>query len=406
MSGTRSRRRRVPRRADPAPGARTEAGHDSADGRHPAGVHAALFCLRLDSAHRLRERRQPAAGARRRTAAGNRHPVGDWRVAPPDRLAAADRKPAAGTRVGAARLWHFTAGAHGCRLRGDHDISARHRQPSSRRAAGGLARRAVPGRRRHRLDDIFCARAGASSHARGAGAGRSRRGGARRTSRPRPGCARRGAGDGIGPVAHLRGDLPAQFVGRVLDRSRHPNGRCHQCQGARRAAARRYPRCVEQRAARRITGRLLAGPGGRVGRAPGVCGDRQRQVPGDLPVCVARVLRRLRRRPRARPRLQSGRAQPGRRGGDRVRHSRAPTVAGSRCARTGRARRAGSRRAERYRRLARTSEGGKPAAALALRRCHRRREGRCRHSTRQYETRSEPESTCPSAPRRPRLRSR
>ena len=59
----------------------------------------------------VRERRQPAARARGRTAARNRHPAGDRRVAAPHHLAVADRKPAARAGVRGARLRHFTARA-------------------------------------------------------------------------------------------------------------------------------------------------------------------------------------------------------------------------------------------------------------------------------------------------------
>ena len=45
-----------------------------------AAVHAALLCLRADPDDRVRERRQPAARARRVAPARNRHPAVDWRV--------------------------------------------------------------------------------------------------------------------------------------------------------------------------------------------------------------------------------------------------------------------------------------------------------------------------------------
>ena len=100
------------------------------------------------------------------------------------------------------------------------------------RAAGGLARGAVPGWR-HRLDRVLCARYRRFKPRAWSWCGHSRRGGARRTSRPRPGCARRGSGDRIRPVAHLRGRLPAQFVGSGLHRSRYTNGRTSSMSGSR-----------------------------------------------------------------------------------------------------------------------------------------------------------------------------
>ena len=83
----------------------------------------------------MRERRQPAAGARGRAPARNRHPAGDRRVATPHHRAVAHGKPAARTHVRWAGLRHFTARARSCHLRGDEHHAARPRRRSSRDAA-------------------------------------------------------------------------------------------------------------------------------------------------------------------------------------------------------------------------------------------------------------------------------
>ena len=154
------------------------------------------------------------------------------------------------------------------RLRGDEHLAAGYRRHSSRRAAGGLARRAVPGGRRDGLDHVLRARAGASGHARRAGAGDARRGGARCPSRPRAECARRAAGDRIRAAPHLRCRLPAQLVGGSDGRSRYPHGRYRQRGHPERAEARRHPRSREERAVGRLGCGLVAG---RAGRARRVC---------------------------------------------------------------------------------------------------------------------------------------
>ena len=61
------------------PRARTEAGHGPAVGRRHAAVHAALFCVRSHPDDRLRERRQPAARARRSHASARL--ASGWRLA-------------------------------------------------------------------------------------------------------------------------------------------------------------------------------------------------------------------------------------------------------------------------------------------------------------------------------------
>ena len=66
--------------------------------------------------------------------------------------AAAHREPAARAGGRGARLRHFAARARGHRLRGDEHVSTGLRQHPAGRAAGGLAGRAVPGRRRDALD--------------------------------------------------------------------------------------------------------------------------------------------------------------------------------------------------------------------------------------------------------------
>ena len=142
----------------------TEVGHGLAVGRDHAAVHAALLCVRPHPADRVRERRQPAARARRRTPARNRYPAGDWRVAPTHHLPVAHRKPAAGARVRCAGLRRFTARARRRRLRGDDHHAAGHRRHSPRSAARGLARRAVPGCRRGGIDLVLRALASASGH--------------------------------------------------------------------------------------------------------------------------------------------------------------------------------------------------------------------------------------------------
>ena len=81
------------------------------------------------------------------------------------RPAAADRKSAPCARGGGVRSGRLTAVSGGCALCGDHHVAAGARRATGpRRAPGGLACAAVPGRRRHCLDGVLRARAGAASH--------------------------------------------------------------------------------------------------------------------------------------------------------------------------------------------------------------------------------------------------
>src|ERR1039458_2168052 len=78
----------------------------TASGEQPA--HRAFRAAgrgRRRAGHRLRERGQPAAGARHRTGAGDRHPLGHWRGPRTHRAATADGKRAAldGRRLGGPR---------------------------------------------------------------------------------------------------------------------------------------------------------------------------------------------------------------------------------------------------------------------------------------------------------------
>ena len=228
--------------------------------------------------------------------------------------------------------------ARGDRLRVDEHVSTRLRQHPPGRPAGGLAGRAVPGRRRDALDRVLRARSGASGHAGRAGAGDSRRGGAGRPSRPCPGCARRAAGDGLRPAPDLRRGVPAQHVGGSDRRSGYPHDRHRQRAHPERATARGHPRRGEAGGVGRLGCGLVAG---RAGRPRGVCGRPAGQVAGHLPVRVPGVLRHPGHRSGARTRVHRRGAQRSRSGRGRVRERRTPAVAQGRRHRAGGAARAG-----------------------------------------------------------------
>ena len=92
------------------------AAHGGAGRRLPAAALRAARRGRLRAAHRLRQHRQPAAGARRRSGARDRHPRGDRRgpASPPGSRAggkpgARGRRRAAGAARGATGAWLLLA---------------------------------------------------------------------------------------------------------------------------------------------------------------------------------------------------------------------------------------------------------------------------------------------------------
>ena len=105
--------------------AETAAGHALGRcGRGAAGLLADLLRLRADPDDRLRQRRQPAARARRLAPAGDRHPAVARRVTPAHHPAAAHRKPPPGARGGGMRSCRLAAVSGGCALCGDHHDAA------------------------------------------------------------------------------------------------------------------------------------------------------------------------------------------------------------------------------------------------------------------------------------------
>ena len=248
--------------------ARAEAGHGPAVGRRHDAVHAALFCVRPHPDDRVRERRQPAARARRRPPARNRHPAGDWRVAPPHHLAVAHRKPAARTGVRCARLRHFTARARSRPLRDDEHLVA----PTSATFVSTCRQRTGASRcswlAGAMVSTMFFALAPALQATRFELV-RAIRGEVVRDARP--GRARNAlvapSGDRIRAAPHLLGRLPAQRVGGGVGRSGHPHGRYRHRGHRERADARGHARRREERADRRLDRGLVAGRAGRAAPA-------------------------------------------------------------------------------------------------------------------------------------------
>ena len=89
-----------------------------APGLHIA-FYAAVLRLRADPDDRLRQRRQPAARARRLAPAGDRHSPVAWRVTPAHHPAAAHGEPPSCARGRGMRSGRLAAVSGGCALCGD-----------------------------------------------------------------------------------------------------------------------------------------------------------------------------------------------------------------------------------------------------------------------------------------------
>ena len=217
-----SRRRRSPR--DEHRAAAPARHHSATDGSR-RGLHAVVLRVRTDPADRLRQRRQPVAGARRGASAGDRHSPLARRVAAPHRPPADDRERAARAGRGRRRLSGLARGARGHGLLGHAHDARRSRRRQSQRARRRLARRGVPGRCGDGRHGVLRADAGAAGDADRAGADDARRAGEGRAARTRAQRADWRAGVRLGAAADLRRDLPAQRDRVVAVRSGVSHGR-------------------------------------------------------------------------------------------------------------------------------------------------------------------------------------
>ena len=249
----------------------------------PAGSHRPLHAVvprvRVDPADRLRQRRQPAAGARRGAAAGDRHSALARRLAPPHRPPADDGKRAAGAGRGRRRLPDLTARARGhgllgacapCRSISATSTSACRLPIGASRCSWCVAAVAataffalMPALQATRIDPV-----------------RTMRGELVKDARPGPRAQRpdRRAGLRLGAAADLRRDLPAQRDRVVAIRSgvshrRHDPDRHRQRAQARRDAPGARRRTDDHRA----RGRQAAAAGA---AARGVCRHRRGQDVG------------------------------------------------------------------------------------------------------------------------------
>ena len=136
-----------------------------------------FFAFGLILSDCVRQRRQPAAGARRDTPARDWRSAGDRRVPPAPHRTAADREPAAGAGVRGTRLRHLTARARSivygvtttwAPAIGDIRLAV---PPADWRVALFLVAGAIG------IDRVLRARAGAAGHAPRTGARDARRSG-------------------------------------------------------------------------------------------------------------------------------------------------------------------------------------------------------------------------------------
>ena len=168
--------------------ARTEAGNHPARSRRSLLVFTPLFfAFGLDPDDWLRERRQPAAGARRLAPARDRHPAVAWRLAPPHHPATAHGEPAA--RAGRprrsaspSREWSLEATIYAVTSTMAPEIAENVRLSAP---AADWRVLHVPRGWRDRLHGVFRPRAGVAGHTPRAGADDARRGDERFAPGPR-----------------------------------------------------------------------------------------------------------------------------------------------------------------------------------------------------------------------------
>ncbi len=201
--------------------------------------------LRADPDDRLRQRRQPAARARRLAPAGDRHPAVAWRITPAHHPAAAHGEPPPCARGGGMRSCRLAAVSGGCALCGDHHTTAGDRpvresvQPC--RPRRGLADAGVPGGWRHRVDGVLRARTGAAGDPPRPGADHARRSDEGCASAPRTACPDRRPGRRIGSPP----DLCRHLSARCLRRRDEGSGRTDErhVEGLHREPNHGAPRC-------------------------------------------------------------------------------------------------------------------------------------------------------------------
>ena len=181
----------------------------AAAGSH-RGLRAALRRLRIDPDDRVRQRRQPVAGAGSGAAAGDRHSTLAWRIAAAHCPPADDRERAAGAGRGCGRLPDLAPRAGGRGVLGAADDAGRYRRRQPQRAGGRLASRGVSRGRRGGGDRILRADAGAARDGDRPGADAARGVGKRRAAGSGAQRADRRAGVRVGAAADLRGHLSAQ----------------------------------------------------------------------------------------------------------------------------------------------------------------------------------------------------